>query len=133
MIERDYLLRQLKQFFDGLNELLFNIKTNDVEQAQFNIETLYVKYFQYKRSFFVENKIPTISQTVISHDKQTSVIKSEMLAELLLIDGNMKRSTKQRKNLLTKALFLFEYAEQNSNIYSEERLNKITSIKNDLS
>ncbi|HOO83719.1 MAG TPA: hypothetical protein PLS94_04085 [Prolixibacteraceae bacterium] len=132
MIERDYLLRLLKQFFDGLNELLFNIKTDDIEQAQFNIEALYEKYFQHKRNFFIDNELPIINQVVINNDTQSSAIKSEMLAELLLIDGNMKRSTKQRKNLLAKALFLFEYAEQNSNTYSEERLNKITSLKNDL-
>nr|HPR61879.1 hypothetical protein [Prolixibacteraceae bacterium] len=89
-------------------------------------------YFQHKRNFFIDNELPIINQVVINNDTQSSAIKSEMLAELLLIDGNMKRSTKQRKNLLAKALFLFEYAEQNSNTYSEERLNKITSLKNDL-
>jgi hypothetical protein len=130
MIEKDFLMRLLKQFIEELNELLFNIKKDDSEQAEVDIEALYEKYFQQKRTFFYDNDKEVISRIIISDDDvQSSVTKCEMLGILLLTDSKLNHTSNLRSNLLTKALFLLEYAENNSNSYSMERLDQITWIK----
>lgn len=52
MFEKDYLMRLFKEFLDGINEVLFNIKNEKQEQVQLQIEELYNKYFKVERLFF---------------------------------------------------------------------------------
>lgn len=133
MFEKDYLMRLFKEFLDGINEVLFHIKNEKQEQVQLQIEELYNKYFKVERYFVHQNNAETIINTLTTTDNQASAIKCEILAELLFIEVQLCTPEKNQEDLYQKALFFFEYAENNSNIFSENRSNKIDAIKVKLS
>jgi hypothetical protein len=132
MIERDYIMRLLKEFFNALNKLINKVETNNLEDAHVYLDELYEQFFKHSKSFFYNHEIQSICKIVITDDVKTSALKSEMLAELLLIDGRLNNTNERRNDLLSKSLFLFEFAEKNSQTYSEERLTKIRSIQKEL-
>ena len=70
-----------------------------------------------------------IREIISSIDIQESLIKSEILAELLYIDGQLCEFEEKRHDLFMKALYFYEFVEKNGNTFSEDRLNKIAEIK----
>lgn len=129
MIKKDYLMRLLKEFLDALAELLYHVKNENNEQILARSEEFYPKYLKQKRSFFIENNISAIVPSIISENIEESVIKCEMLAELLFIDANHMQDMDKQEDTYKKALFFFDYAEQHSTTFSENRLLKIETLK----
>ncbi len=122
-------MRLLKEFLDALAELLYHVKNENNEQILARSEEFYPKYLKQKRSFFIENNISTIVPSIISENIEESVIKCEMLAELLFIDANHMQDKDKQEDTYKKILFFFDYAEQHSTTFSENRMSKIATLK----
>jgi hypothetical protein len=132
MVERDYLMRMMHDFFDALARLLTHIEADQFDTSHQYLKELYEQYFKQHRTFFLESGIEELQQSLNSGELQTDVLKSEMLAELLLVDARLPQSTAIRSQLLLKALALFQFAETNSDTYSSNRLSRIASLRNEL-
>ena len=129
MIRKDYLMRLLKEFLDGLTELLTHAKNENSEQFLARTEGFYPTYLNQKRSFFIENSLSDIIQSIITENEEESAIKCEMLAELLFLDANHMQDKDKQEDTYKKALFFFDYAEQHSTTFSENRMSKIGILK----
>jgi hypothetical protein len=132
MVERDYIMRLMHDFFDALARLLTHIEADQFDTSHQYLKELYEQYFKQHRTFFLESGIEELQQSLKSGDLQTDVLKSEMLAELLLADARLHQSTDIQAQLLSKALALFQFAETNSDTYSANRLSCIATLCNEL-
>jgi hypothetical protein len=132
MLQRDFLMRQLKDFFEALTELLGKTKTSTVQELDSKIETLYKTYFQHNREFYLQADAETIVREVMTGELSAAVVKSEMLAALLAIDADHRIHAEQRLDLYRKALLCYEFVEQHSTLYDEARLKKMDEIREKL-
>ena len=132
MVERDFLMRLMHDFFDSLARLLTHVEADRFDHANQYLKELYEQYFKQNRAFFHESEIEELQQSLQSGDLQADVLKSEMLAELLLADARLPHSTDIQAQLLSKALALFQFAETNSETYSANRLSRIATLRNEL-
>lgn len=129
MLQRDYLMRLLKDFFEALTELLGKTKTSTAQEFEKKIETLYKTYFQHNRAFFLQADAETITREVMTGDLQNALAKSEMLAALLALDADHCTQAERRFDLYQKALLCYEFVEQHSTVYDEARLRKMDEIR----
>ncbi|HQN92919.1 MAG TPA: hypothetical protein PLQ09_02290 [Prolixibacteraceae bacterium] len=129
MIRKDYLMRLLKEFLDGLTELLTHAKNENNEQILARTEGFYPTYLNQNRSFFIENSLSEIIPSIITENEEESAIKCEMLAELLFLDANHMQDKDKQEDTYKKILFFFDYAEQHSTTFSENRMSKIATLK----
>lgn len=133
MIEQDYILRLLNQFFDSLNKLLNNKNSNTIEEIDKRIKSLYMEYFKKDYLFYHNNSIDIIMETIIdSNNTQNTIARCEMLAELFYNEAELTANENQKNNLFNKALILLKYVNINSKTFSEDRLMKIKTIEHSL-
>ena len=126
MIERDYIMRLLRQLFDALNEIVHGRKEESAEVVQHQVNGLYRQYFDREPQFFYDSTTESIIHLLEDSNSHTDAfIKIEMLAELIYNDAILRPESPLRSDLLAKALGLFEYLEKNSSTFSLSRRDKI--------
>lgn len=130
MLERDYIKRLIRQFFDALEKLIEKKEYLPQENIQLEFEGMYRTYFLESKEFFCtqdnEYLLMYLCQTFERHELLDRV---EILAELLYQDALIQSSDDEQKNLLEKSLYLLEYLDQHSDTFSFERKGKIAGIK----
>lgn len=130
MLERDYIKRLIRQFFDALEKLIEKKEYLPQENIQLEFEGMYRTYFLESKEFFCtqdkEYLLMYLCQTFERHELLDRV---EILAELLYQDALIQSSDDEQKNLLEKSLYLLEYLDQHSDTFSFERKSKIAGIK----
>ena len=130
MLERDYIKRLIRQFFDALEKLIEKKEYLPQENIQLEFEGMYRTYFLESKEFFCtldkEYLLMYLCQTFERHELLDRV---EILAELLYQDALIQSSDDEQKNLLEKSLYLLEYLDQHSDTFSFERKGKIAVIK----
>lgn len=133
MYEQDYLLKVIEEFFQSLNKAIHGTHFDGGPEPEDKLADLYGSYFQADSSFFYANSAVTIftflRERCNEHDLCMHI---EMFAELLYQDGILKSELSEKINLFGKALFFFEYVEQESNTYSMEREEKLHFLKTTL-
>lgn len=128
MIEKDYIMKLMQQFFKDLEKLVSNQREKgDIQNIQVQLCDLYKDYFKKDESFFYNESYLTIIEYLESKDCNV-IDHMEMLAELLYHDALIKQNSDLKRNLLVKSLELFKYLNENSKTFSLERNQKIDFI-----
>ena len=61
MLERDYIMRLIRQFFEALEKLKEEKAEKQSSTLQLEIHSMYRAYFHQPESFFFTNKMPNSS------------------------------------------------------------------------
>lgn len=136
MVERDYIMRMLQEFFSAIAKVL--LRTPGIEpdlshiQKQFN--EMYRQFFRNAAEHYYNLTKEEILDELKQEDysEQDFFAKLQMLSELLYQDGLIKKSIPEKHPLLEKALYLLEYLDQNSRTFSWDREQKINDIREKL-
>jgi hypothetical protein len=135
MVERDYLMRIIQEFFEALAKTIHFKSTLKGEYPDYSViqekyNEMYERFLQKPPGYYYETDKETILDNLLKEDysERDMLVKMQMIAELLYQDGLIKGYT-QKRDLLEKALFLFDYIECKSNTYSWERDQRKIDIK----
>lgn len=130
MLERDYIMRLIRQFFEALEKLKEEKKQEDQTSIQLQIHSMYRAYFLQTESFFYEQDATFILHHLITSFSETEYLhRLEMLTNLLCFDASIKKSETEKKELYQKALLLIKHLDTHSNTFSFERRQKIAEIQ----
>ncbi|MDR1337313.1 MAG: hypothetical protein LBK22_10845 [Tannerella sp.] len=132
MIERDYIMRILQEFFDAMAKLVrFQAEDPDPSCLQERFDRVYGQFFRRPAAWFYETEKELILEALEAEGRseRDTLGKAQMLAELLYRDGLAKTAVPEKCMLLEKSLFLFEYRERNSRTFSWEQNVKMMDIK----
>lgn len=130
MLERDYIKRLIRQFFDALEKLIEKKEYLPQENIQLEFEGMYRTYFLESKEFFcTQDKEYLLMYLCRTFERHELLDRVEILAELLYQDALIQSSDDEQKNLLEKSLYLLEYLDQHSDTFSFERKGKIAGIK----
>ncbi|MDR1223932.1 MAG: hypothetical protein LBL07_13800 [Tannerella sp.] len=132
MIERDYIMRILQEFFDAIAKLVrFQVEDPDPLRVQERFDEVYRQFFRQPASWFYETEKELILDALEKEGRseRDTLGKVQMLSELLYRDGLIKKSIPEKCMLLEKSLFLFDYQERESRTFSWERNGKMMEIK----
>jgi len=132
MIERDYILRIIQEFFQAIAKVVRRKEeSGDVEEAEARFDEMYRQFFRRARPYFLETEKEIIVEDVedSTDDERSAIGKMQMLAELLYQDALIRPAAPQRINLLEKALHLLRYLDANSKTYSWERGQRMQDIQ----
>ena len=128
MIEKDYILRILQQFFEDLNTFINRKNKKDSEEDIVSFYNTYVGDYLFYHTAEINNIIN-------SFDKYTDdekLYRMQILAELFLQEAQLKTVENTKYTLLKKSLTLWECIDSKSNTYSIERIKKIEFIRSKL-
>lgn len=130
MLERDYIMRLIRQFFEALEKLKEEKTTKPAATLQIEVQSMYRAYFHQSESFFYEQDAEYILQYLqAEYSEQEFLHRIEMLSDLLNYDASIQQSPEAKKTLYQKALLLLTYLDTHSNTFSFERRRKIAEIK----
>lgn len=124
MLERDYIMRLVREFGRALELLL---KNKDREQQREEMRSMYNQYvgpYEFYHTAAVEDVMDSFGQ----FPEGERLERMEMLAELYYAEADML-SGPMGDMLLEKALVLFEFVDRHSRTYSIERLTRIGNIR----
>ena len=76
MLERDYIMRLIRQFFEALEKLKEKRDTNDGTSIQVETNNMYTSYFHQPEAFFYE-PVPISSSGICKHGFQKKNICNE--------------------------------------------------------
>lgn len=130
MLERDYIKRLIRQFFDSLEKLIEKKEYLPQENIQLEFEGMYRTYFLKPKEFFcIQDSEYILMYLCQTFEKHELLDRVEILAELLYQDALIQSSNDEQKELLGKSLYLLEYLDLHSDTFSFERKGKIAGIK----
>lgn len=124
MLQRDYLMRLIREFAEAL-ELLLNKKDRDRQREE--MRTMYDRYVG-PYEFYHTGAIEDVMQSFEQFPEEERLDRMEMLAELYYAEADMQTGP-MREMLLDKALTMFSFIDSHSRTYSIERRAKIGDIK----
>ena len=128
MLERDYIMRLIREFLAALARLLEKKEMTDRHEELKKLYDQYVGPYTFYHLAPVEKVIETLGQ----EDEEKRFYKMEMLAELYLAEADMV-SKPEGDLLLKKSFELFDFLDHYSKTYSIERLKKMDAIQQRLS
>lgn len=129
MIERDYIMRILKQFFDVLQKLINNIDTDNNEDFKVELNELCEKYLGKSISFYADDKNVDIVSALGDGSPSEMQTRATMLAEVLYHNIGITNEEDGKVLLARKVLALLSFIEKHSNTYSLERLSRIDEMR----
>lgn len=133
MIEQDYLLKILQDFFEAIGKLIrHNEEADDASEArmQARYDKIYEQFFRCPANHFYQlDKEDILDDLWAENNERKALAKTQMLSELLYRDALIKKNILERCDLLEKSLFLFEFMEHNSKTYSWDQENKMAHIR----
>ena len=134
MLEKDYIMRLIRQFFEALEKLIEKRGKEEGTTLQIEVNGMYRSYFHQPQDFFYEAGMDIIlayMQARFSEEEclQRMELLAELLAELLRFDASLKPSTEEGQMLNEKALELLTFADTHSDTFSLERRRKMEEIK----
>lgn len=128
MLERDYIMRLIREFLAALARLLEKKEMTDRHEELKKLYDQYIGPYTFYHLAPVEKVIETLGQ----EDEEKRFYKMEMLAELYLAEADMV-SKPEGDLLLKKSFALFDFLDHCSKTYSIERLKKMDAIQQRLS
>ena len=129
MLERDYIMRILQQFYNALHKLVNNIDEEKIEDIHVQLKVLYPEYLKKDNTFFYENDISTILHFLGEGKSKDSIAKITLLSELIYNDAILSSNPTFKKDLLSKALGLLLFINDNGKTFSAERYSRIEQIR----
>jgi len=131
MVERDYLMRMLQDFFSMIAKLVrLKVEEPDKNNIQERFYEVYRQFFRKPADYFYalekENIPDALTRENMSEAEHFAIV--QMLSELLYQDGLIKNDIVEKISLLEKSLYLLKYLESNSKTYSWDREQKMNDI-----
>jgi len=132
MVERDYIMRLLQDFFSMIAKLVrLKVEEPDTTHIQERFYEMYRQFFRHNAKYFYEMEkediLLELENDELSMSEQHAMI--QMLSELLYQDGLIKKDISEKCMLLEKAFYLMKYLELFSKTFSWEREQKMADIK----
>lgn len=129
MLQRDYIMRLLQQFFEALEKLVEERDKKNGPELQLQLQSIYRAYFNHPSTFYYDQDAEYIlNEMGQNYGGEELLTRIDMLSELLYQDALLKESEEQ-KYLLRKSLFLLNYLDTHSDTFSFERRGKIGEIE----
>jgi hypothetical protein len=134
MIERDFIMRILQEFFEAIAKVIQRQNPGqepDVSYIQERFNEMYNQFFRCPAEHFytTEKEIILDNLELEGRSEDDVFARMQMLSELLYQDALIKKDIPERISLLEKSLYLFEYLDNNSRTFSWDRRQKIEDIK----
>ncbi len=123
MLERDYIMRLVREFFEAL-ELL---KRKDLKERKDELERMYGQYVG-PYAFYRTASVDDIMDSMQQYSHVERLPRMEMLAELYYAETALV-SAPERVLLLEKAFSLFNYVDSHDRTYDMVRLRKMAEIR----
>lgn len=123
MLERDYIMRLIREFMAALQKML---EKKEVEDLSEKIKVLYNQYVG-PYSFYQTATMDDIMNSFTKYNEGERLYRIEMLAELYYAEADMKPAS-MGNMLLDRALLLFSFIDSHSKTYSIDRTRKIDDI-----
>ena len=134
MIERDYIMRMLQEFFNAIAKVtrrdIPGIEP-DLSEIQKRFNEMYNQFFRCPAELFYRIDKEEILEKLEGEERSERDVyaKIQMLSELLYQDALIKNNHQEKLALLEKSLFLLEYLDRNSDTFSWDRGQRIEDIK----
>lgn len=129
MIERDYLMRILRQFFDVLQKLINGYDPEKDEVIEIQLSGLCENYLGFDFAFIENNDIDRILEITNGLSTSDAEAKLAMLSELLYTWVTLPAGKEVNRNVATKALTLLLHVEDVSRSFSFERQQRIAELQ----
>ena len=132
MYQRDYILRMIKMAAKMLAAILGRIKGGDIHRASEDIENMYYDILKEDAAFFRDIPAEKLTEKLLNEHNYTNG-HLEILAELFNAEAELCLAKKDQKGCIEyscKSLKLFEYIDNEQKTYSEERILKMSTLKN---
>ena len=131
MVERDYIMRLLQDFFTMIAKLIrLKVEEPDTTRVQERFNEVYRQFFRNSAKHFYDTDrealLDELAREELSETEQHAMI--QMLSELLYQDGLIKKDIMEKCMLLDKSLFLMQYLERHSKTFSWDREQKMSDI-----
>lgn len=127
MLERDYIMRLIREFMAALQRIL---EKKEIKTRREKLKEMYEKYVG-PYSFYYEADMDAVMKALAEYDEGERIYRMEMLAELYYAEADTVGNP-DRDFLLDKAYVLYDYIDKNGRTYSLDRKNKMTMIKSKL-
>ena len=128
MLEKDYIMRLIRQFFEALEKLIEKRGKEEGTTLQIEVNGMYRSYFHQPQDFEAGMDI-ILAYMQARFSEEECLQRMELLAELLRFDASLKPSTEEGQMLNEKALELLTFADTHSDTFSLERRRKMEEIK----
>lgn len=123
MLERDYIMRLIREFAEALELFL----GKDITKRRDEIERMYNTYIG-PYSFYHVADIADVMDSFERFPENERLKRMEMLAQLYYVEADLVVGP-TRNALLEKALTLFTFIDRHDRTYDFVRLSRIAEIK----
>lgn len=124
MLERDYIMRLIREFMAALARIL---EKKEIEGRREALRKLYEQYIG-PYDFYHIMSVDDIMQSFEKYPESERLHRMEMLAELYYAEADML-SEPTRGNTISLALNLFSFIDSNSKTFSLDRQRKINKLR----
>lgn len=130
MLEKDYIMRLIRQFFEALEKLKEKKGKENETTLQMETSGMYRSYFHQPQDFFYEAGMDIILAYMQARFTEEECLQRiELLAELIHFDASLKSSKEEQTALEQKALELLNFADTHSDTFSFGRRQKMKEIE----
>ena len=124
MLQQDYFLRLIREFFAALQRAL---EKNEIEDRTKAIHELYEQYVG-PYDFYQNATIDQVMTDIKRYPEDQRIQRLEMLAELNYTEAGL-RVPPFSEHLYNQAYLLFRFIDTHSGVYSIERREKIEKLE----
>ena len=124
MLQQDYFLRLIREFFAALQKAL---EKNEIEDRTKAIHELYDQYVG-PYDFYQNATIEQVMTDIERYPESQRIQRLEMLAELYYVEASL-RVPPFSEQLYNQAYLLFRFIDTHTNVYSIERREKIEKLE----
>ena len=124
MLERDYIMRLIREFMAALARML---EKKEIEGRREALRKLYEQYVG-PYDFYHIMSVDDIMQSFTKYPESERLHRMEMLAELYYAEADML-SEPMRGNIISLALSLFGFVDRNSKTFSFDRRKKMDELR----
>lgn len=131
MYNKDFVLRMIEMLSDLIAGILGLLKEGKIEEASEKLDTAYYDFLKEDAAFFRNIPIENLTQKLLVEHNYT-LGHLEILSELFCAEAELQAANNKKESAreyFQKALALHEYVVKESNSFSFEQQNKMSSIK----
>lgn len=132
MYQKDYILRLIEMAGKVLAAILGQIKGGDLHKAAEDLDNFYYDILKEDASFFRGIPEEQLTEKLL-HEHNYTNGHLEILAELFNAEAELCIAKNDKKGALEysgKSLRLFEFIDAEYKTYSQQRIDKMTEIRN---
>jgi hypothetical protein len=131
MIQKDYILRMIEMLGEMIAAILGLVRKGEFGKASENLSQIYYDMLKQDAAFFRNLPESELTDKLLNEHNYTNG-HLEILAELFTAEAELaiaKGDTDASLTYTRKALLLFEYIDKAYKTYSQERTEKMNSLR----